>query len=106
MTPNLDALAKLAPFVTVYSSAQDAVVIEGAGCEQVDWSDAEAALNEWAELRAYRERTEAALVTLTALLEAVFAKDVNSPVDDVLYKMDVELNLYREPVREPGQGAT
>jgi hypothetical protein len=67
MTHNLDDLAKLAPFHAsdryVYPTdeftvgdAGDSICLMGSGdeCRAIA-----AALNEWAELRAYRERTEA-----------------------------------------------
>jgi hypothetical protein len=60
--PNLDALAKLAPF-TVSDNSWDGYEIEGS-YRVLEPDGIVAALNDWAELRAYRERTEAALAKL------------------------------------------
>lgn len=65
MTPNLDALAKLAPFLhclevgvhgecTSVVRASDGQLVAD---DSTFSADIAAALNEWAELRAYRERT-------------------------------------------------
>ena len=56
MTHNLDELAKLAPFHFV--EEQNCGWFAGEDATIIDEPDIAAALNEWAELRAYRERTE------------------------------------------------
>jgi hypothetical protein len=61
---DLNALAKLAPF-TVASSGFGGDVFCGSDWKEMDCDAIAAALNEWAELRAYRERTEAALAKLS-----------------------------------------
>jgi hypothetical protein len=59
---NLDDLAKLAPF------ADHDGWICGKDFSAPDAADLAAALNEWAELRAYRERTEAERSEMLRLL--------------------------------------
>ncbi len=54
---NLDDLAKLAPF-HIHSTGHGGDVFCGDDWEELEPSYVAAALNEWAELRAYRERTE------------------------------------------------
>jgi hypothetical protein len=71
--PNLDALAKLAPFY--WDRYYDSDWIADKDETQVDNDAVIAALNEWAELRAYRERTEAALRGLSAELAKAIGVD-------------------------------
>ena len=96
-TPNLNALAKLAPFQ--HHTDRDGSWLASSGNEpiHIPLKDAASALNDWAELRAKHERTEAALAKLCR-------QAGNSPTDyEFLTPDDLrDVGLWREP----GQGAT
>jgi hypothetical protein len=65
---NLDDLAKLAPFLGRTIPDNNCYVVDADG-HALEPEEVEAALNEWAELRAYRERTEAALRELCRTID-------------------------------------
>lgn len=111
-TPNIGALAKLAPFHVEEIETSIGGILAIAFCEKaaIRWVDdmdaVAAALNEWAELRAYRERTEAALLSVCAKIQADMAEhEFRSPAERSL-AIVTGVMLLAGLWREPGQGAT
>ncbi len=100
-TPNLDALAKRSPF-----RAMCGEVWPERGSQSLSAAELMAIANEWAELRAYRERTEAALLSVCAKIQADMAEhEFRSPAERSL-AIVTGVMLLAGLWREPGQGAT